>query len=159
MSLQEWQTAWGKLQWPLSFGGLFFWVGGEVDLATSTALSPCFYILKLLYDKMLHKETAHNAKFFPKLSTAIPQLSVWARAALCPLARRWSARLQDLRPSIISLLMDLLNSCWVRYAFCKVMVQKCTEGGRNQQLLIKAAVIFLSHNWGRGGPRMRCLST
>lgn len=46
------------------------------------------------------------------------------------------------RSSILSLLLDLLNSCRVRYAFYKIMIPKYTEGGHVQQLLMNITVIF-----------------
>lgn len=61
------------------------------------------------------------------------------------------------RFSVISLLLDLLNSCWVRYAFYKVMIQKYTEGGHDQQRLMKITVIFVFCNWDTWGTRMRCV--
>lgn len=51
--------------------------------------------------------------------------------------------------------MDLLNSCWVKYAFCKVMIQKYTEAGHDQQLLMNVTVIFVFHCKDRGGVKMR----
>lgn len=61
------------------------------------------------------------------------------------------------RSSVISLLLDLLNSCWVRYAFYKVTIQKYTEGDHNQQLLMKITVIFVFCKWDTGGTRMSCV--
>lgn len=61
------------------------------------------------------------------------------------------------RSSIISLLLDLLNSCWVRYAFYKVMIQKYTEGSHDQQLLMKITVIFVFYKWDIGDTRIRCV--
>lgn len=61
------------------------------------------------------------------------------------------------RSSVISLLLDLLNSCWVRYAFYKVMIQKYTERSHDLQLLMKITVIFIFCKWDRGGTRMGCI--
>lgn len=143
-------TAWGKWQRPPTS----IWFCGYFNCSKSMFLC----LLNSLVTRCFKKKPCTT----PSSPTNTSHMNVKAMGTnkdspllLGQVTVSW-AETSRTRSSVISLLLDLLNSCWVRYAFYKVMIQKYTEGRHNQQLLMKMTVGFVSRKWGTGGTRMRC---
>lgn len=144
-------TTRGKWQWPPT--STFFC--GHLNYSKSMFLCLLNSLVRRCFRKKPHTR--------PSSPTNTPHMNVIAMGTnkdslllLGQVTVGW-AETPHTRSSVISLLLDLLNSCWVRYAFYKVMIQKYTEGGHYQQLLMKIIVVFVSCEWDAGGTRMRCV--
>lgn len=130
-------------------------------VATPTASSPCFCVYFTLLQQVAcdKKKKPHIT---PSSSTNTSYMNIIgigmnrASPLLSGQAVVSWAETSHTRSNVISLLLDLLNSCWVRYAFYEVMIQKYSEWGHNLQLIMKITVLVFGE-WDPGGTSMRCV--
>lgn len=131
-------------------------------MATPTAPSPCFCVyFTLLWQVACDKKKKPCTTPSSSTNTSYMNIIGVGTNRASPLLSgqavvSW-AETSHTRCSVISLLLDLLNSCWVRYAFYEVMIQKHSEGDHDQQILTKITVIFAFGKWDTGGTSMGCV--
>lgn len=115
-------------------------------VATPTASSPCFCVyFTLLQQVACDKKKKPHITPSPSTNTSYMNIIGIGMNRASPLLSgqavvSW-AETSHTRSNVISLLLDLLNSCWVRYDFYEVMIQKYSEWGHNLQLIIKISVL------------------